>query len=82
MVMLIYRSSYYSDIEKPDKKVDPINDKIDIDLAKNRNGEIFAMLDVPYNRAIGRIGDSKTPETEPEPEPEPYPVIKDPEEPF
>jgi replicative DNA helicase len=82
MVMLIYRSSYYSDIEKPDKKVDPINDKIDIDLAKNRNGEIFAMLDVPYNRAIGRIGDSKTPETEPEPEIEPYPVVKESEPPL
>jgi len=61
IVMLLYRESYYNP---------KINDEtIEIDIAKNRNGEVTALKDIPYNRGIGRIGDQQghQPKSSPEP---------------
>jgi len=48
IVMLLYRESYY-DRENADNT-------IEIDVAKNRNGEILALKNIHYDRGIGRIG--------------------------
>jgi replicative DNA helicase len=80
IIFLLYRSSYYNEQDKQEEKIDPRNDSIDIDMAKNRDGETLSISE-KYNRAIGRIGGSEV--TPPEPDDrEPAPVVKESEEPF
>ena len=61
IVMLLYRESYYDRAST--------DDTMEIDVAKNRNGEVMVLSGITYNRGIGRIGDQQghQPKSSPEP---------------